>query len=88
MINEFEKKIDDESHQQLVVFSYSSPFHDKLTSNERYFTISNKLLKISQKYQSDGKGGTSIGFGASVYDCSFILAYYLEIYPNEVRFIC
>jgi predicted nicotinamide N-methyase len=26
----------------------------------------------------DGQGGTSIGFGASVYDCSYILSSYIE----------
>ncbi len=31
-----------------------------------------------------GKGGTEIGFGASVYDCSFVLAHYLEMNRSVV----
>lgn len=31
------------------------------------------------------KGGTTIGFGASVYDCSFVLAHYLEQYPSTIK---
>ncbi|CAM9576635.1 unnamed protein product [Ectocarpus fasciculatus] len=69
----------------LVVHSYASPFTDQLQLRERLFTIDGKLLKIQQAWKGDGKGGTDIGFGASVYPAAYVLAEYLERHPYLVR---
>ena len=50
----------------------------------RFFRFFGRDLKILQKWLPDGQGGTKIGFGASVYDCSYILASYLENYGDIV----
>eukprot|EP00903_Cladosiphon_okamuranus_P011220 g10586.t1 len=69
----------------LVPFSYASPFTDQLQLAERLFTIDGRLLKIRQAWKGDGKGGTDIGFGASVYPAAYVLAEYLERHPHLVR---
>ncbi|CAM9792327.1 unnamed protein product [Ectocarpus sp. 6 AP-2014] len=69
----------------LVLHSYASPFTDQLQLKERFFTIDGKLLKIQQAWKGDGKGGTDIGFGASVYPAAYVLAEYLERHPYLVR---
>ncbi|CAB1117037.1 unnamed protein product [Ectocarpus sp. CCAP 1310/34] len=69
----------------LVLHSYASPFTDQLQLRERLFTIDGKLLKIQQAWKGDGKGGTDIGFGASVYPAAYVLAEYLERHPYLVR---
>ncbi|CAN0003658.1 unnamed protein product [Ectocarpus sp. 12 AP-2014] len=69
----------------LVLHSYASPFTDQLQLNDRLFTIDGKLLKIQQAWKGDGKGGTDIGFGASVYPAAYVLAEYLERHPYLVR---
>lgn len=90
---------------QLVVFSYASPFHESVKLAERIFTVCGTVIRMQQKWQADGKGGTAVGdvgridsrystslivavmcvgFGASVYDCSFIMAYFLEQNPHLV----
>lgn len=38
-----------------------------------------------QAWKGDGKGGTDIGFGASVYPAAYVLAEYLERHPYLVR---
>ncbi|CAM9889465.1 unnamed protein product, partial [Laminaria digitata] len=38
-----------------------------------------------QAWKGDGKGGTDIGFGASVYPAAYVLAEYLERHPDLVR---
>jgi predicted nicotinamide N-methyase len=68
----------------LVVFSYANPFHDALRSDSRRFTLCDVDVVIRQAWKPDTRGGTALGFGASVYDCSFILAYYLSQHENEV----
>ncbi|CAM9933485.1 unnamed protein product [Ectocarpus sp. 12 AP-2014] len=69
----------------LVLHSYASPFTDQLQLKDRLFTIDGKLLKIQQAWKGDGKGGTDIGFGASVYPAAYVLAEYLERHPYLVR---
>lgn len=39
----------------------------------------------TQAWKGDGKGGTDIGFGASVYPAAYVLAEYLERHPYLVR---
>ncbi|CAN0158926.1 unnamed protein product, partial [Hapterophycus canaliculatus] len=69
----------------LVPFSYASPFTDTLKLRERLFTIDGHVLRIQQAWKGDGKGGTDIGFGASVYPAAYVLAEYLERHPYLVR---
>ncbi|CAM9756612.1 unnamed protein product [Scytosiphon promiscuus] len=69
----------------LVPFSHASPFTDQLKLRERLFTIDGHLLRIQQAWKGDGKGGTEIGFGASVYPAAYVLAEYLERHPYLVR---
>eukprot|EP01031_Cornospumella_fuschlensis_P030706 gene30706-37102_t len=50
---------------------------------ERMFSVSTSAnssinIRISQQYKPDGKGGTDLGFGASVYHCAVVLAKHLE----------
>ena len=45
------------SSQELVIFSYSSPFAEKLQMNERIFTIDDKVLRLKQQWEADGRGG-------------------------------
>ncbi len=68
----------------LVVFSYASPFTDRIRSEQRLFTFYNLNLVMKQKWESGGKGGSNIGFGCSVYDGSFVLASYLERYKEDL----
>lgn len=68
----------------LVPFSYSSPFVDVLQAESRMFTFFSKTVVMQQQWESGGQGGTSIGFGASVYNCSIVLAYYIESIALQV----
>ncbi len=68
----------------LVVFSYASPFTDRIKSEQRLFTFYNQNITMKQKWESGGKGGSDIGFGCSVYDGSFVLAAYLERYKEDL----
>jgi predicted nicotinamide N-methyase len=62
----------------IVVYSESNPFFESLKSDSRLFSCFQRSLCIQQRWESGGRGGTNIGFGASVYDASFILAWYLK----------
>lgn len=79
----------------LVVFSYNSPFADNLKEPTRLFSFQDKSsegkdstvhLVIEQQWCEGGQGGTDIGFGASVYDASFLLSYYMNHYNNSSVF--
>ncbi|CAM9344878.1 unnamed protein product [Choristocarpus tenellus] len=69
----------------LVPFSYASPFTDQLRLRKRFFTIGDKFLTIKQLWKNDGKGGSSIGFGASVYPAAYVIAEYLERHPELIK---
>jgi predicted nicotinamide N-methyase len=71
------------SSSELVIFSYSSPFTDKIREDKRFFTFFGQNVTMMQKWAPGGKGGSSIGFGCSVYDGSFLLAEYLERHAFE-----
>lgn len=70
--------------QSLVIYNHCSPFTDSLQLEERIFTFFNKNLKIKQQWSPNGKGGTDIGFGASVYHCAIALSLYLECNSVEI----
>jgi len=71
------------SCQDLVVFNYAR-VEDALKLDMRTFSFFQQDLSIKQKWQEGGKGGSSIGFGCSVYDCSFVLAKYMEDHMAEI----
>ena len=62
----------------LVIFTLSSPFSNNFLINERFFYLFNQNLFLYQNYKNDGLGGTKIGFGASIYNSSIILSYFIE----------
>ena len=70
----------------LVVFSYASPFADTLRMESRMVTSFNRTIDIKQRWRDGGRGGTDIGFGASVYDSSIVLSWYIEQHAADVSF--
>ncbi|KAG7394217.1 hypothetical protein PHYBOEH_005472 [Phytophthora boehmeriae] len=73
------------STSALVPFSFRNPFHDALRDATRWFPIAGKRIRIDQAWQSDGRGGTAIGFGASVYDAAIALSLYLESHRDLIH---
>lgn len=69
----------------LVPYSFRNPFHDALRDASRWFPIAGKTIRIDQAWQSDGRGGTALGFGASVYDAAIALSLYLADHPELVK---
>ena len=69
----------------LVPFSFRNPFHDALHDATRWFPIAGKRIRIDQAWQSDGRGGTTLGFGASVYDSAIALSLYLAAHRDLVK---
>ncbi|KAF1795356.1 S-adenosyl-L-methionine-dependent methyltransferase [Phytophthora cactorum] len=69
----------------LVPFSFRNAFHDALRDATRWFPIAGKRIRIDQAWQSDGRGGTALGFGASVYDAAIALSLYLAAHPDLVK---
>lgn len=61
----------------LVPFTLASPFGAVLQATERLIPLGGRTYSIAQRYKPDGRGGTELGFGASVYNCSILLAAYL-----------
>lgn len=75
----------DSNNLQVVLFSYANPFVDSLRLDTRSLPIFKKTLTFRQRWTEGGKGGTEIGFGASVYNCSIVLALYLE---SNFQLVC
>ena len=69
----------------LVPFTYASPFADTLRLPERVVEVCGKVLRLKQRYESDGRGGTELGFGASVYNASVALSLWLESNPAVLQ---
>ena len=67
--------------QDLIVFSYAQTT-DSLMIPLRTFKFFDKDVRIKQAWTSGGRGGSAIGFGCSVYNCSFVLSHYLEAHPQ------
>jgi hypothetical protein len=68
----------------LVPYSLLNHFSDSLTHEERHFDIglnNKKLVRIKQGWKNDKRGGTTIGFGASVYNSSIAL---MHIFKNRL----
>lgn len=69
----------------LVPFSYGSPFHNPKELAERFFDFGDFNVRVKQAWVPDGKGGTDIGFGAAVYEASFLLSDWLSRDSNLVK---
>ncbi|CAI5742796.1 unnamed protein product [Peronospora destructor] len=69
----------------LVPYSFRNPFHVALRDATRWFPIAGKRIRIDQAWQSDGRGGTTLGFGASVYDSAIALSLYLAAHRDLVK---
>ncbi|CAH0491237.1 unnamed protein product [Peronospora farinosa] len=69
----------------LMPYSFRNPFHDALRDATRWFPIAGKCIRIDQAWQSDGRGGTTLGFGASVYDSAIALSLYLAAHQDLVK---
>ena len=50
----------------------------------RTFQFFGKEVRIKQAWTEGGRGGSAIGFGCSVYNCSFVLSHYLEKRPSLI----
>lgn len=72
--------------RETLARAYSSAFHLFLTEIlQPHVTPASILMPILQAWKGDGKGGTDIGFGASVYPAAYVLAEYLERHPYLIR---
>lgn len=68
----------------LVPFSHAAQFVDPLGLDERVFTVRDVTIKIKQEMKRDGRGGTSLGFGAAVYPSAILLTHFLDNhYPSR-----
>ena len=63
----------------LVPFSYNNPFWDGLQAEERCYDVAGIQLSVRQQWKPDGRGGSRLGFGASVYDAAFVLSHFLAV---------
>lgn len=61
----------------IVPYSAANPFADALKLPERLFAVSGVDVVIKQRWKADGRGGSSLGFGASVYESALVLADWL-----------
>ena len=64
----------------LVAFSHATSWERSLRIAERYFEedVARRPLRIKQRWSANGKGGTDIGFGASVYPAAIVLSAYIS----------
>lgn len=68
----------------LVVYDHS--LVQGLDCESRLFEFAGHIkLNMLQGFKADKKGGTEIGFGASVYNGAFILASYFEARPDLIK---
>ena len=76
---------EEEEQRQIVPFSLFNPYTETLKLDSRLFQFGDKSIRIQQKWQPGGRGGTGIGFGASVYDCSIVLSYFLCDISDQIN---
>lgn len=62
----------------LVPFSYNNVFTDELRLEEKCVSVGSRFFRLKQGWKADGKGGSSIGFGASSYPGAFVLGWALR----------
>jgi len=63
----------------LVPFTYNNPFWDGLQAEQRCYDVAGVELSLRQDWKPDGRGGSNLGFGASVYDAAFVLSHFLAV---------
>ena len=61
----------------IVLFKHQDNWSEALKVDERVISLFGRDLKFRQRWKADGKGGSSIGFGASVYPACILLTDYL-----------
>jgi predicted nicotinamide N-methyase len=62
----------------IVPYSLHNPSTDMLRLTERRITIGGRDYVLAQHWAPDGRGGTHLGFGASVYGGSIVLAHFIH----------
>lgn len=67
----------------IVPYSLASPFADALKLPSRTVALGGHTWTLTQHYAPDGRGGTALGFGASVYGGSVVLAHYVLTHGAE-----
>lgn len=67
-----------------AVVVYSHARVDGLSLDSRNFDFCGQRIEIKQRWDADKKGGTKIGFGASVYNGAFVLSSFVESHPDLV----
>lgn len=75
----------DEQHLAIVPFTLANPFVDALRLPTRRIPLAGRDFEFRQHWKADGKGGTDLGFGASLYNGSIVLADYIASHPDVVR---
>eukprot|EP01138_Halocafeteria_seosinensis_P007870 gb/GECG01008041.1/.p1 GENE.gb/GECG01008041.1/~~gb/GECG01008041.1/.p1 ORF type:complete len:156 (+),score=5.66 gb/GECG01008041.1/:1-468(+) len=63
------------------LFDIHHPCSQQQPGSNEATEMTTTTLRIKQDYKEDGKGGTKLGFGASVYNSAVALAKYLEQNP-------
>merc|ERR1712086_392826 len=82
----FDGQMEAASGEETVPFDYSIASATSRSMDERTFEVASHRVTIEQAFKEDGKGGTDIGFGANVYNSSFVLSAYLaEHLTDKVR---
>ena len=76
---------EDSNSLAVVPFAYTSPFADTLRLPERQVEVGGKVLRLKQRHECNGRGGTELGFGASVYNASVALSLWLEAHPAVLQ---
>eukprot|EP00658_Telonema_sp_P-2_P057880 TRINITY_DN4629_c0_g1_i2.p1 TRINITY_DN4629_c0_g1~~TRINITY_DN4629_c0_g1_i2.p1 ORF type:complete len:244 (+),score=62.10 TRINITY_DN4629_c0_g1_i2:206-937(+) len=67
----------------IVPFRYNNAGSAGREMAHRTFVIGESTFTIKQDFKADGKGGTALGFGANVYNSSFVLADYVSQHLAE-----
>lgn len=62
----------------IVVFKHEANWSEALKIDVRVITLFGKDMKFRQRWKPDGKGGSDIGFGASIYPACILLTAFLE----------
>jgi hypothetical protein len=69
----------------IVPFSLASPFAENVTLPSRIITIGDHTYTFTQHWKPDAKGGTELGFGASVYGGAIVLADFVHRANSLIR---
>ena len=70
--------INNKNQFAIVPFSHTANWSEALKLPKRNITLFNRNLVLEQDWKDDGKGGSNLGFGASIYPSAILLASYFE----------